>query len=493
MAGSSESTAIDRERRAVFVVVGCVGLLYAALALLRLARFDMTAFDAGIFDNVLWRLANGYDDVTAITGSHHFSDHLSPLLLAAVPLYAVLPGLALQVLMVAQAASVALVGLAAWLLAEHVGLGSSSRRAVLLVALIGAGAYNAALIDIHEVGLALGPLAMTVVLAMRGTTLRGYWVWPALAAAARIDLALSVLIVGILLRHERPRHARVAMSIGALAGVGMALWLLLNPWEGTSFAFHFGHLGISSASELPGAMISDPIAAIEPLLDPTMYGTLLIWLAGFMFVPPLRGVRWLLPALPTVLIAVLGSWQQADKPHLHYWHVLLPMLAIAAVFGLVKLPKLQEKAFYLAVASVAVTWVFMPLFKPPFGTDLSDERAVVSFLQEHPDASVAAYRSLIPHISHRQTVMQLPTPFACPTPPLASFIGPDGSPDLVAIPAAVMENRESSADAAVVSALQRFYEPAATFGTFEVWSRSAEVPADVYDIVCGPDAPSENS
>lgn len=478
--------------RAVYAFIVGIGTLYALVALLRLTRFDMTAFDAGIFDNVLWRLGNGYNDVSELTGSHHLSDHMSLLMLMAVPIYAVLPQLGLPILIVAQAASVALVSLAAWLLADHVGLDDRARRAVLLVTTIGAGAYNAAVIDIHEVGLAVGPLAMTAVMALRGSRLRTYWIWPLLAASARVDIAVSVLLVGLLVRKDRPEHGRIAMTIGAIAAVAMTIWLVVNPWDGTSFAFHFAHLDIDSATQLPGAALSDPVAALEPLVDPTMWGTIAIWLGGFTLIAPIGAARWILPALPTVIIPVLGSWQQADKPHLHYWHVLLPMLAVAMVLGLAKSPGLRDKALYLAIGGVAVSWLFMPIFKPSFGQDLTDSKAVVAYIEARNELSVAVPGELVPHVSQRPSVMQLPTPFACPTLPIASFKGPDQPPDLVAIPTNVMKQPATPAAAKVAETLNAHYERVEVFGNLEVWENRGDIPPALYEIVCTADA-SENS
>ncbi len=491
MTGATTAAERKRQTRTAYSAITVVAIIYATLALLRLTRFDLSAFDAGIFDNVLWRLGNGYNDVTAITGFHHFSDHMSLLLLLAVPLYAVVPGWGLPLLIIAQAASVALVGVAIWLLADHLELNREQRLAAVLVTLIGAGAYNAALIDIHEVGLSLGPLALTAVLAIRGHPLRSYWIWPVLGAMARIDLAVSVLIIGLLVRRERPRHGRLAIVVGSAIAAAMGLWLLLNPWEGTSFAFHFAHLGIDSAADLPAAAISDPVAALKPLVDPTMWGTIAIWLVGFMLLP-LRAARWLLPAVPTVIIPVLGSWQQADKPHLHYWHVLLPMMAIATVYGLVRSPQLKDRVFYLAIVAVAATWVVMPLFKPTLNNDIADEQATVAYLQDRPTAAVAASRTLVPHITTRPVVMQLPTPFACPTIPIAAFTGPDAPPELVALPGAVLDAPVTAADEAVVTALTEWYEPVAAFGRMQVWELRSQVPPEAYSITCGA-VPSANS
>lgn len=483
--GAISSYNASRERRLVYLFLAGITLLYATLEFLRLVRFDLTGFDAGIFDNVLWRLGHGYSDVSALTGFHHFSDHLSPLLLLLVPLYAIAPALGMPLLMLAQAASVALVGLATWLLADHLELEPRARLAILLMATIGAGAYNAAVIDVHEVGLALGPLAMMIALAERRTPMRFYWVWPALAAAARIDLALSVVIIGLLLMSTRRTHALVAIRIGTTAFALMALWLLINPWAGTSFSFHFAHLGIESATELPGAILTHPGAALRPLLDPTMYGTLLIWLAGFTFVAPLRAARWILPALPTMVIPVLGSWQQADQPHLHYWHVLLPMLAIAAVFGFAKLVPLQPFGTYLAVGAILITWLLMPIFKPPFGDDLTDEIATVAYLNEYPGLAVAVPGDIVPHVAEREAVMQLPTPFSCPTHPVARFSGPERPPDLVAVYTRTVEPPATEPYETVASVLSSYYRLDRTFGELSVWALREEPPADSYQIYCG--------
>jgi uncharacterized membrane protein len=470
-----------------------VTVIYAVVGILRLTRFDMTAYDAGIFDNVLWRLSHLYNDVSAITGSHHFSDHMSPLLLLAVPIYAVVPHFGLPILMIAQAVSVGLVGLAAWLLAEHLDLSPELRRAGMLVTLLGAGAYNAAVIDIHEVGLAVGPIAMTTVLAIRGTRLSRYWIWPMLAALARVDIAITVVLIGVLLRKDHPAHARVTMWIGGIAAVAMAGWLIGNPWDGTSFAYHFAHLGVDSAGGLPAAAMRDPVAALRPLVDPTMWGSLTIWLIGFMVFAPLRAAKWILPAAPTLLIPVLGSWEQADLAHLHYWHVLLPMLAVATMIGLASFEQLKKKAVYVAALAVLLSWAFMPLLKPSFGTSLEDERAVVAFLEvSYPDASVAAIGNLVPHVSTRPEVMQLPMPFACPTVPLAAFRGPESPPQLVTIPISVLDDPLTPAAATVADTVRDYYRPIASFGRIEVWQLAREIPVSSYDVVCDAGV-SENS
>jgi uncharacterized membrane protein len=214
---------------------------------------------------------------------------------------------------------------------------------------------------------------------------------------------------------------------------------------------------------------------------------------GFMAIAPLRAAKWIIPAAPTLVIPVLGSWQQADNAHLHYWHVLLPMLGVATVLGVASSPALQRRAIYLAGIGILATWALMPILKPSFGAPLDDERAVVGFLNDdYTDASVAAIGNLVPHISTRPDVMQLPMPFACPTEPIASFRGPSQPPQLVTIPTNVFESPTTQAATTVASTVREYYKQIAIFGGIEVWQIARDVPADAYDIVCAA-AASENS
>lgn len=474
-------------RNLAIAVSSAAFLTFSTFALLRLATFDMTAFDAGIFDNVLWRVSNGYGDVTDLTGAHHFSDHLSLLILLAIPIYATVPSLGLPALIIAQAASVALVPYATYLLAAHYGLSRDLRRALLILTALSAATWNAAVIDIHEVGLAVGPLAMTVALGLRGSSSRTYWIWPALAAAARVDIAVAVLIIGVLLRSRQPEKARATMAVGGGMATMMIAWLLLNPWEGTSFAFHFGHLGVASATELPLAALRDPSGALGELFDTTMLASVAVWLAGFTLIAPLAAWRWLLPAAPTVIIPVFGSWPSADLSHVHYWHVLLPMLAVATVVGLARSPQLHRPFFYLTVAAVALTWVAMGIFKPAFSNDLTDLRAVTAYLKDRPAASIAVPAPLVAQLSARESIMQLPTPFSCPEPPLAFFAPPEKPPELVAVPSALMSQPQAGPAAAVERALRLDYALEAEFGTLQVWRLSGVPPRAAYDARCTAD------
>jgi hypothetical protein len=89
-------------------------------------------------------------------------------------------------------------------------------------------------------------------------------------------------------------------------------------------------------------------------------------------------------------------------------------------------------------------------------------------------------------------VMQLPTPFACPTIPIAAFRGPDAPPQLVTVPTAIFEDPATASARTVAATVRAYYSPIALFGNIEVWQLTGDIPASSYDVVCTADA-SENS
>lgn len=405
--------------RRVAGTVMLVTLGYAALAVNRYLTFKVQPFDTGVFANVLWRLAHGYDDVSALTGVHHFADHPSGLVLGLVPMARVAGDLIVPLLLVLQAMSVGLVGWATWRIASVFDLSAHLRWLLLAAALIGPGAYFAAVGEFHESGLALGPLAMTIAGGLEERQTRLYWIWPLLAALARVELALAILILGLVLwRLGRRRPANGVVWIGATVSLLLVGWLVFNPWEGASVSGHLGHLG-SSPGEALGAAIRTPGVALEPLLNTVMIGALAFWLLQFGILAPLRGAAFLLPALPLIAIPILGSWPPADPWYEHYWHVLLPLLPAASAYGMTKNDRARRLSPALIGFGIILTWVFLGPFSSatpdflriqPLRPDVASEQQVVETV---PGSSISAPGQLVPHLADRESIHWFPLPFVC--------------------------------------------------------------------------------
>jgi len=111
------------------VVTLLMVVAFSPLSFLKLASFSY-GFDTAIFSNVVWRLAHGYDSVSALTSFSHFSDRPSLLLLILVPLARIAGPWAAQILFAFQALSVAMVSWSVWRFACAKGLSPRLAAAV---------------------------------------------------------------------------------------------------------------------------------------------------------------------------------------------------------------------------------------------------------------------------------------------------------------------------------------------------------------------------
>lgn len=447
-------------------------VIYSLLALRRVAELRASAFDAGFLDNVLFKVSRGYGDVSGLTGVHHFGDHAAPLLLAAIPLYWINADVAYQILLVLQALSVAMVGLAAWLIADAIGLDSIKRNLALVFVLVSPAAYWAIITELHMTGLAMGFVAMTVAGAYRKWPLRIYWILPFLASLARIEIALTVVIVGLLLLPVSKRHGKVAVSVGAAVGIAIGVFMLMAPDPGSSFGAHFSYLGIESASELPIAILRNPGAVIQEILSPILLMSALLWFVMIGLVLPLRASRWLLVGIPMMLIPILGSHEAADYWYEHYWNLLLVGAAIAIVLSL----KLWSRraAVVLATSALVAAWI---VAGPAVGPNVyrmvypgaeASELEIADDLRRGSEP-ISVFSQMVLPGAHREWVYLFPNPFACRTSQVAYFVRSGPPPELV-VANDGWEKSVSTDDAErIQSILATQYSIVTTADTYGVW------------------------
>jgi uncharacterized membrane protein len=281
--------------------------VYSLLALRRVWELRAGAFDAGLVDNVLYKTSAGLGTVSGLTGEA-FSVVSRPLhLVLGMPLYWLNPDLGYPGLLVLQAVSVALVGLATWLIAGAIGLGRAQRYAALMFVLAGPAAYWAVITELHTTGLSMGLVAMTIAGAYRRWRVSYYWILPVLASLARIEVAATVVVVGLLLLGVSRVHARVTL-IGGVAVAGMMIAaMLVVPDRGSSVALQLDYLGIESVVELPLAVLRQPLAVLRQIVDPVFMFSILVWFVMVGTVLPFRASRWFLVGVPMLTVAAIGS------------------------------------------------------------------------------------------------------------------------------------------------------------------------------------------
>lgn len=419
-----------------YVAVGVAALVYALLALRRVWELKAHAFDAGFIDNVLYKVSAGMGDISGLGGVRHFVDHTSVLLLGAVPVYWINADAGYPVLLVLQAVSVSMVGLAAWLIADTIGLSGGRKIAVLLYVLASPAAYWAIITELHMTGLSMGLVAMTIAGAYRRWRVSWYWILPLLASLARIEIAVTVVLVGLLLLGVSRRHALVAIVSGTVVAGMMLVFMMVTPEQAPTTSIYFDYLGVESVSELPLAMLRNPGAVIGQILTPLFVLSLLVWFIMIGTVLPLRAPRWLLVGAPMLFVVAVSSPLFIDLWYLQYWNLLFVGVSIAFVFSLAVWSFSDRTAILLVIGTLCAAWFIggpvngPPQFKMIYpAASAADHQAAT--IASSATGAMSATRELVLPGARRDWIYEFPNPFACRENQYAGFILAGPAPDIV--------------------------------------------------------------
>lgn len=424
------------DRNLLWAVVA-FGLIAATIKLIAYRRFG-TGFDTAVLGNVAWRLGNGFDDVTPITGYPHFATHASVVIFLLAGVFRVAPTLGLPVTFILQAASVALVGFALWGSTAATAMEYRQRRWLVLVTLLSPVAFLATRFEVYEPILGLGALAMTVSAGhQRQKTSRCWW-WPTIAASCRIEMAISTIVAGLLLirRPDSRRLGFLSCVLGA-AGALVSLWLAISAGaDATSFGAHFSHLG-TSLSEAAAAIVARPVDALRPLGEPTMIASLALSLLPWGLLPALAGWRYLFLALPLAGVAIFGTWEPADFYFHHYWFGFLVGGSFATAEFLRKRPQLFPLTWRLSLVGMAAAWLAMipawPILTPFGPAETPQYRAINEFVISSGSLSVSTPTPVLVHLIDRPTLYFFPRPFMCLEEGIGQFRWNGSPPELVIV------------------------------------------------------------
>lgn len=395
--------AAARRRRDGAGAVAAVALTVALLAAgwLRHRNGWTGGLDLGIFDQGLWLLSEGLAPEVTINGRNLFADHLSPVLLAFVPLYVVAATPAW--LLAAQAASIGAGVLPLRRLARRRGVDVA---AVTVAYAISAPLLAAAFFDFHPSTLAVAPLCWLVA-SVGDDDRRPVAVAAVLVLLCRADLGLVVAALAI---PARPRHRVPLLVIGALGVASGAAVPALLGGEGT-FEVHYGHIADS-----PSGVLRQPWRLLTGFSAEDL-ATLFLWaLAGALVV---FAPRWAVATLVAALPVLLSRWHGTEDPWFHYGAPFVPLVLAGSVEGLRSAHRWARPRTVVVAAVVAavVSSPFAPHAPEPYSVATVVDANFDGHLDEAvaavPDgAPVSATNFYLPRLSHRRSVYGFPIPFA---------------------------------------------------------------------------------
>lgn len=392
--------------------------MLAALAVVR-AKLWTYGSDTGTFAQIVADAFGGMRN--GVEAGSHFRYHWSPSLALLWPLVAMTRS-ALPLQLVQAAATVACAPLVAALARPYAEkrLADSLGLLTLLYPPLLALGFD----EFHELGL-FAPLALGLVLAAD----RGRWIWFAICAIVAIglreDVALTLVVFGIVLiaiaaRNTRPiiqaaseegrglldgvasvprrlAIAGSALATGAAAALA-AYYAIVTPQLGGWVPSHFY---VYPFADGPLALVVSPIA--HPLQFSRAiftFGRLTYVLEALVPLAflPLRSL-WVLMALPGAAIVLLANsgyvWRMGD----HYAALWIPWLLVATIAGVASLARRAGNRFAgrATLAAGVLCVVFLIAFNPmhplhylhPYYHDLADARRALGCVPKA--ASLATY------------------------------------------------------------------------------------------------------
>jgi uncharacterized membrane protein len=386
-----------------FVVAGWAAI-YAWRSLAAFYSLNTSAFDLSVFDYALASLARGGAGDVPFIGHSIFSHHFMPILALLAPARAIVPSPA--ALLIVQIAAIAA---AAWLFgrfAARTGVPPIAAAALVFVFLF-ARRMHAAMSSMFYPECLQAPLIFALVLAWTAPARRWYWAALVLLLMTKEDAGIYAAAFGALQAVISPTRRRDALATAAIAAVWTmaALFIAIPaarvadglPAANPLLEARFGVPGSGAgATLLIGRLLS--VATLERI------GALLAT-SGFL---ALWSPRWLLPALPGVLVN-LGAdpaTLQADLMNHYAWPVL-PWIALAGVAGWLRVrarwPRIA--AAWLALL-VVVTAADSPALQRLHRTrvDPAATRAIAQARQIPLEGVVLAQPNLIPHLPHHASM-----------------------------------------------------------------------------------------
>ena len=242
----------------------------------------------------------------------------------------------------------------------------------------------------------------------------------ALAAAAscfKEDVSLVFLAWGVLLAFQGRRRFGLGVVAGAAAWFVLATQVAI-PAFGGDLDFYSERFGGDRGASLGSVFVSfvtDPLTTLGDAATPANAKVLLALVlatAGLALLAP----AWLLLAVPALAANILSAYSYQHDLHFQYYLVPAAVFAIASAHGAAVLER-RGGRLARAAPAVLVAWALLIAAVGPASEELRTPGDAAVSARERavelvPDgASVAAAPFLVPHLSRRHEIYQLPEPF----------------------------------------------------------------------------------
>ncbi|MGH8557871.1 MAG: DUF2079 domain-containing protein [Methylococcales bacterium] len=411
-------------------------IIFSVTSILTFRNFGMSAYDIGIHDQAIWKLATGRGIFNTIRGLNIWGDHCWFIFVLLSPLYWIAPRI--ETLLIGQSVALSIGALPIAILTYR-KTGSQIIALCLAVTwLISPVLQNMNLENFHPEVIVAPFLLWAIERADLWTVddtrflgLARQWWWyeiaVVLALLCKEDVALTIFFIGlwVAVRHNR-REGIITMVLSVL-------WFVLCL---KVFLPYFNQVGFFRFSS--GYWFS---TFWEHKFEPGFYWNCIsspqaagyLWKLGIpvLFLACLDPLL-LLAALPSIAINLLSQNNYLISIDYHYNNLSLPMIFAATACGIAWLVRNLHYGHILArlltvgmVASSVLAndaWSHLPMSSAVnaiqnqykfFSTSGIEERfrRMESHLPKDPDVAIAVSHNMVPHLTHRNEIYMFPNPW----------------------------------------------------------------------------------
>ena len=400
----------DRFRDGIIWIFIVIYVIYFTCAnCFRYKFFLYHDMDLAIFNQLMWNTIHGNFLHSSIRGGIIFNDHLFPILLFLLPVYAIFQH-PITILFL-QSLFLGLGALPIYILAKE-ELNKTFACAFALLYLIYPALWYANLYDFHPEILLTFFLPWAFLYFKRGNFKR-FLIFIFLALLCKEDVSFIIIMFGIYaLLTKRSKRWVLVPAITGLAYFLISFNVII-PYLNKGAGYKFIHLYSALGKDIPEMIrnaVTHPIAFTRFVLSPLKLNYLFHLFAPVGFLPIFSPLI-LLIVLPTFMENLLSGYGPLYSIYYYYTSPITPIIFIASIYGVKKLIGLELiKRQWLLVTFLVLTGIYMngiigphPIISTP--VDYNLYRVRQNFIDTIPEETpIVATFDFLPKLSSRKEV-----------------------------------------------------------------------------------------
>jgi uncharacterized membrane protein len=401
-------------------LIGAYVVVFGTLTWAQQSNFGTFGFDMGLYDQGIWLLSRFKEPFLTGRGLNFFGHHVNPITLLFIPAYWL--GAGPHFLYLVETVWMALGAVPVWLLARD-RLGNSWLGVALGASfLLYPSVEWINWFQFHPDALIITPLLFAYWLASRRR-----WGWFAVAVAMTLackeDAALAVVMLGLLLLLRGERRAGILTAVAGAGWFLIATDLIIPLAGGGSGPYYqqfFSGFG-DSLGAIVGNLVLHPSRLMHLATQPDRLAYYRDVLTPVAFLP-LAVPLVLAIGGPQVVVNVASSHALTHDARYQYTAIVLAAVFLATVEAIALLGRAPGGRRFLvglvAASALAtnVAWSPSPLgvrYHSGIWVEAQARHAAIerAIRLVPSDAAVSSSPSLMPHLTHRVRIYELPNPW----------------------------------------------------------------------------------